>query len=328
MTTSQTTESRQERSQALVATQWLREHPWVWAFVAAVAVWVTISVITRSNPLGTLGTTFSLVPFLVIVGIGQMLVITLGNGHIDLSVPQLITLSAYVSTGVFAAGHGSLAFGLAVSAGLGILVALLNVLAIVVLRVPPIVATLAVGMMIQSAVLVTAGRLSAVPDPRVVAFTRLQVGGVSIMGLLCIALAVLASFVLFRTTYGRAVQAVGQSASATMLSGVSVNRTILGTYIISGLCASLAGVLLGAFSSPNLGLGQPYMMNSVAAVVLGGSLISGGKSNVTGIWGAALFLLLLTTLLDVTGASFAVQNIVKGLLIILVLILVGADKKR
>lgn len=107
-----------------------------------------------------------------------------------------------------------------------------------------------------------------------------------------------------------------------------MTRTIVVTYLVSSILAAIAGVLLGAFSTPNRDLGAPYLLNPIAVVVLGGSLIAGGRSNVVGIWGSSLFLLLGLTLLDTVDADVAVQNIIKGALIIVVLVLVGAKKNE
>lgn len=302
---------------------WPPQHPWVWSFLAAFAAWIAVSAIAGKGFAGSLTSTFGLVPFLVLVGIGQMVVITLGNGHIDLSLPNTLTLAAYVSTGVMAGGKGSIVLGFLAAAAIGLAVAAINSFVILALRVPPIVATLSVGLIIQSAVLVYSGSMSAAPDPGLVTFTSYRVLGLSVLALICIAVAVGAGFVLFRTSFGRSVQAIGQKIQAARLTGLRVRTVIVTSYVIAALFAAITGVLLGAFSSPSLDLGSPYLLNSIAVVVLGGSLIAGGRSNVTGIWGSSLFFLLLLALLEVMGASAAVQDIVQGLLIILVLVLVG-----
>lgn len=307
---------------------WIAAHPWVWSYAAALVAWVAISAVAHQGLLGTLTSTFGLVPFLVLTGVGQLMVITLGNGHIDLSLPNTVTLAAFLSTGIMNGGTGSRLLGFAVPLAVALVVAAVNVGLVLVLRVPPIVATLAVGLVLQSAVLVYTTGLAASVDPGLVAFTRARVLGVSVLGLLCVLVAVVAGFVLFRTSFGRAVQAVGQNVRAARLAGLPVGRVVAASYAVCALLAALAGILLGAFSTPNLDLGQPYLLNSIAIVVLGGSLISGGRSTVTGVWGAGLFFVLLLTLLDVLGVGAALQNVVKGLLIILVLVLVGADRRE
>lgn len=86
---------------------WAAERPWIWSFLAALLAWVAISVIAGRGWIGTITSTFGLVPFLVLVGIGQMVVITLGDGNIDLSLPNTLTLAAFVSTGTMNGGNGS-----------------------------------------------------------------------------------------------------------------------------------------------------------------------------------------------------------------------------
>lgn len=327
-TTTQTVEQPplQKRQDSLRS--WIAKHPWVWSYIAALAAWITISGIAGRGITGTITSTFALAPFLVLVGIGQMMVITLGNGNIDLSLPNVLTLSAFVSATVINGQDGLIGFGFLAATGIALVVAAVNSITILVLRVPPIVATLAVGLIIQSATLISSDNLTSGLSAGLVSFTRLRIFGISLLGIIVVLVAIGAGFLLFRTTFGRSVQAIGQKVEGARLAGLKVNLVIMSSYAISALTAALAGVLLGAFSSPNLDLGTPYLLNSITVVVLGGSLIAGGRSNVTGIWGSSIFLLLLLTLLDVSGATIAIQNIVKGLLIILVLVLVGAKRNE
>lgn len=307
--------------------KWFRDHPWIWVYIGAILVWVGISVANGHINVGVIGAVFSLAPFLVLVGIGQMFVITLGNGHIDLSVPSVIVVSAFASMQVISATNGNLLLGVAVAVGIGLMASLLNSGIILGLRVPPIVATLASGLILQSLASILAGNGGAIPNAVISKFSHLRIAGVSALGVLCIVAALFFGFVLHKTVFGRRNQAVGQSESAAFLSGIPVRRVILYSYLISGVLAALAGTLLGSFSSPTLSLGDPYLLNSIAVVVLGGSLISGGRSNVLGIWGAAMFLILLDALLNTLNINVASQNIVKGALIVLVLALIGAAKE-
>jgi ribose transport system permease protein len=304
----------------------LASAPWVWSYAAVLVAWMGIVLITGRGLVGTLTSTIALAPFLVLVAIGQMFVITLGNGHIDLSVASVIPLAAFVSTGAMNGGNGSVLVGFALALGCAVLTAAANLVAILALRIPPIVATLAVGLMLQSATQVRSGNGAAGVDPALERFTQSRVAGISVLAVACVLVAIAAGFLLHRTTYGRSVQAIGQKLTAAYLAGIPVARVIAVTYLLSASLAALSGVFLGAFSSPNLDLGAPYLLNSIAVVVLGGSLIAGGRSNVAGIWGASLFLVLLLTLLNVLGINIALQNIVKGLIIILVLSAVGAKR--
>lgn len=299
-------------------------HAWIWAFAAAAIVWVATYAEASRGLGGTLTAAAQVASFLVIVGIGQMFVITAGNGNIDLSVPNTMTVAAYFALGAMNGGNGGLVTGLLLALLVGAAVAVANVAAILVLRIPPIVATLAVGFIVQSVAFVKSNDFTADPAPALASFVNAKVAGIPVIALFGIALAGLAAIVLDRTVYGRSLQAIGQSLRAARLSDVPANRTLLVTYVICGVMAALAGVLLAADSGGvQLDIATPYLLNSIAVVVLGGSLIMGGRSNLPGIWGAALFLTLLVTLLTLLDVSAAWQNVIKGVLIISVLAFAG-----
>ncbi len=302
--------------------------PWIWSFLAVVAAWLAIGLISGRGFTGTLGSAVELAPFLVLVALGQMFVITAGNGNIDLSVASLMTLSAYVSVGVMDATHGSIALGILAGLLCGVAVATVNLIGILALAIPPIVATLATGLIAQSAGLRYSSAHAALPNPQLGAFTGQQVGGISVLAILCVGLAVIAAVALRYTRYGRWLQAVGQNLRAAELCGIDVRLVLAVSYLLCSLLAALAGILLGAYVSPSLDLGNPYLLDSIAAVVIGGTLIAGGRSFVAGVWGGALFLILLVTLLNVLHINAAVQDIVKGILIICVLALAGAGSSR
>lgn len=319
---------RRPATRLATAREALAARPWVWSFLAVLAAWLAIGLISGRGLLGTIGSAVELAPFLVLVALGQMFVITAGNGNIDLSVAYLMTLSAYVSVGVMDATHGSLLLGFLAGLLCGVGVAALNLIGILVLSIPPIVATLATGLIAQSAGLRYSSAHAALPDARLSAFTGQQVGGVSLLALLCVGLAIIAGVALRHTRYGRWLQAVGQNLRAAELSGINVRLVLVVSYLLCGLLAALAGILLGAYVTPSLDLGNPYLLDSIAAVVIGGTLIAGGRSFVAGVWGGALFLILLVTLLNVLHINAAVQDIVKGILIICVLALAGAGASR
>lgn len=302
-------------------------HPWIWSLLAALVTWIAIVSVSGRGVGGTLTAAISIAPYLVIVGIGQMFVITLGNGNIDLSIPYNMSLAAFVSTEVVDGGHRSLAVGFAVALGCGLAIAAVNLVGMTVLLIPPIVATLATGLLAQSATTVRASHLSAEVAPSLRRFTIDNVGGLTWLAFVCVGLAVVAGVLLYRTRYGRAVSAIGQSLRAADFAGVPVLRTVVATYVLCALLAAVSGVLLGGYVSPSLGIGDPYLLDSIAVVVLGGSLIAGGRSNVPGVWASSVFLILLGTLLNVVHISVAYQNVVKGTLIIAVLALVGTGKE-
>jgi len=306
----------------------LRARPWAWSFAAAAIVWIVTYLETSRGLFGNLTSAAVVASFLVLVGIGQLFVITTGNGNIDLSIPSTMTLAGYCALSVMDGSNGMLVPGVLMALGIGLLVGVGNIAAIFVLQIPPIVGTLAVGFIATSASFVKSNDFAADPSPGLSHFVNAEVLGLPLLALCTIALALLASVLLTRTIYGRSVQAIGQSLRAAHLSGVRVRRTVALAYLLSGLLAGLAGVLLAADSGGvQLDIATPYLLNSIAVVVLGGSMIEGGRSFVVGVWGAAMLLTLLLTLLTVLNIAVATQNVIKGLLIVAVLSLAGGRRR-
>lgn len=299
---------------------------WLWAFAGAIAVWIVTFSVAGRGAFSTLTAAATVATYLVIVGLGQMFVITAGNGNIDLSIPYVMTLAGFLGAGVMDGKDGRLALGVLAALACGLVAGALNAASIQVLRIPPIVATLAIGFVLDTIAQVRAHH-SALPSPSLTHFTSAHVIGLPVLALICIGVALVAAVVLHYTPYGRSLQATGQRIRAAHLTGVRVRATVLGAYLISGLLAGLAGILLTAYSGgAALDIATPYQLGSIAVVVLGGSLIAGGLSNVPGVWGAALFLTLLVTMLNVLHLSAAWQNIIEGVLIIAVLTISGVPR--
>jgi ribose transport system permease protein len=305
----------------------LRRQPWALSFVAVVIIWVAIRVVSGKGTIETMEAALSVAPFLIIVGTGQLFIITLGNGNIDLSIPNGMAVGAFVGVSVMS-GSGNILLGFAAAIGCGLAISLVNLFNILVLGIPPIVATLATGLLAATASFVEASRFSGAVPGSLRAFVSADIGGVSWLAIICIVFSIGAGIVLVKTRYGRSVQAIGQSGAAASLADVATTWVIARAYLASGVLAASGGVLLGAYTGVALGMGDAYLLTSIIIVVLGGSLIAGGRSNIPGIWGGALFLSLLVTLLNVLQLSAAYQDIAEGAVIIAVLAIGGMTKAR
>jgi ribose transport system permease protein len=248
-----------------------------------------------------------------------MLVITLGPGNIDVSVGTIISMSSYVSVAVGASAGPLVGVLAAVIAGA--VAALCSVLAILLLRVPPIIATLATSLIVSSATLLLADASRNSADASLRVFVNAKLLGVPIIAILVVAITVAIALMLRHTRFGLSVIAVGQSARAAERSGIKVWLVTALAYLASGTFAGLAGGLLAAFISPSTVLGTSYMLDSIAVVVIGGTLISGGRAVPTGAWMGALFFVLLSGLLNLVGWSIGAQNILKGVLVVAVVII-------
>jgi ribose transport system permease protein len=128
---------------------------------------------------------------------------------------------------------------------------------------------------------------------------------------------VFAVLLLSRTAFGRRVYAIGNSETAARLSGVNTGKTLISVYILSAICAALVGILLTGFSGQaSLGMGDDYLLPSIAVVVVGGALITGGRGHYIGMFGGALLLTSMQTLLAGTTLPFAFRSVFFGLVIL------------
>ncbi len=296
--------------------------PWAWSFLFAALVLLGIFATTHTVGTGTIGLALSLAPYLVMVGSGQMLVISAGPGNIDVSVPQVISLSGFVAVSV-TSGTGSITLGLLAAAGTGLAVAAISVIAIAFIKIPPIVATLASGLIASSFTLTFANGFDAEPSSALSEFLRLRLAGIPVIAIMTAAFSVLLAVALHRTVAGRWLLAAGQNGRAAELAGVPTAWVTASTYFASGLLSGLAGALLATYIAPTADLGTTYQLDSIAVVVIGGTLISGGRAVPAGVWGGALFFILLDSFLNLIGWNLAGQNILKGLLVLAVLFLAG-----
>ncbi|MDQ0395483.1 ABC transporter permease [Labrys monachus] len=302
--------------------------PWLWSFVGALVVWLaTIAFTGGYGAGGMLTSALALAEFTVIVGVGQMFVITLGPGNVDLSLPANIGLASAVAMKVMDGNDSMVVAGLLAALACGIAIGAANYLLIWALRIPPIIATLSASFIIQSIDISYGRGLQIKPPPGFAEFTNLQFFGIPVLAVLVMLFTVGAAILLQRMIYGRSVLAIGQNIRAAWLAGVKVGRIRFLTYALSGALGGLDGALLaGYFRGANVDIGNEYLLSSLAVVVIGGTSVAGGKANVPGVWGAALFLVLLLTMLNTFGVSAGVRLLLTGLIIVGVITAAGGEK--
>jgi ribose transport system permease protein len=302
---------------------------WVWAAMGVLALWACLSLLTERVSLHSLSGVAGSAAFLLIAALGQMLVVTTGRGNIDLSIPSVITLSAYVTVTVSGGTDAGLPVALGALAAIGLGTGLVNATLVVLLRIPAIIATLATGYMLATVTLLVNAQVRSVGTAETLAALATgRVAGVPAVALVALGLTLAVSGVLARLAYGRQVAAVGQSWDAARLAGVAVGRTMTLAFVTSSLLAAVAGMLLSAYSGGAfLEMGSPYLLQSVGAVVLGGTLISGGSSTALGTLFGALLLVLIIVTMQIAGLPPGTQDIVQGMVIILVLALAGSGRR-
>lgn len=306
----------------------LLARPWIWSFLAALAVWLaTIWVTAGASTQGLSQAALTFAAFSVIVGLGQMLVITLGPGNIDLSVPATMTLAGTLALKYMNTDNALVLPGLAIAIATGCAVGVLNYALIKALRIPPIIATLSMSFIVQSCAIWTNRGLRIKPPEVLAGFTTEASLGVANVAWIALGLSVLVWIALHRTVYGRWIAAVGQSLPAARMAGIPVDGARLATYVLCAVLAALCGFLLSCFSGgAALNMGAEYLLMSIAVVVIGGTAVAGGDSNVPGIWGASLFMFLVVSMLNTYGFSAGVRLVMTGLIIITVILLASRRK--
>lgn len=292
--------------------------PWFWAFAASAIAFIATLYLTDGRGGGELlNAALTFASFSAIVGLGQMFVITLGPGNVDLSIPSTMTLAGTLAL-KFMGGDGALilpGLGLALAVGLG--AGIFNYLLIRLLRIPPIIATLSASFLYQSLAIWWNRGLRIKPPESLADFTTGALIGIPNLTVIGILIALASWIVLERSLFGRWISAFGQNTRAARLSGVPVEAVRAITYISCAVLASLTGYLLASFSGgAALNMGTEYLLISIAVVVIGGCSIAGGNSNVPGIWGGALLMFLVVSMLNSYGLGAGVRLIMTGTIII------------
>jgi ribose transport system permease protein len=302
-------------------TEWLERNRWVWSLLGVLVLWAILSIATSRFSLHSLSGVAASASFLVIVALGQMLVVTTGRGNIDLSIASVLTLSAYASIVVTQGLDARLPLAIAVVVLIGLVTGAVNALLVVAFRIPAIIATLATGYILATGTLI-ANRWAAgfAVSPVLKTLGAGRIGGLPVMILVAL---------LRRTVYGRAISAVGQNERAAALAGIHTGRVVAAAFIASAILAALTGMLLGAYvGGAFLEMGAPYLLQSLGAVVLGGSLIFGGSSTALGTLFGSLLLVLIVTTMQIVGLPPGTQDIVQGFVVIAVLALAGGQAVR
>lgn len=265
--------------------------------------------------------------FLGVIATGMMLVILLGQ--IDLSLPWVVTAGAMMACA--AAGHGALGSALSVPAGVacGLIIGAFNGVGVAYLRIPSMIVTLAVNAVAQGLMVVYTGGFSpkdtASPPMRWLA-TGSLIPGVSNALLCWIAIGAAAVTLLTRTVLGRAIYGVGNRERAVYLSGVDSRLVVMTVFVLAGGLNAFGGVLLAGYASKAAqSMGDAYLLPAIAAVVLGGTSILGGRGRYLGTVAGVLLITLLQSILSVMQIPEFGRQIVYGGVIIVMLLLYGRE---
>ena len=262
--------------------------------------------------------------FLAVAALGQMLVIM--HAGIDLSTPGVMFLGGNLIAGVGAGSNDKLAVAILACLGVGALAGLVNGFFVGILKLNPLIVTLAVGQVVLAWGLKYSREVASGENvPRALSsWAADKPVGVSTVFWTGAALTIAVALALRYTAAGRRFQAVGANPRAAWMAGVHVRTHVVFAYTAAGTLYALAAVLLaGVRISIDPGFGAAYLLAPIAAVVIAGASLSGGLASATSTWVAALALTLLTQMLRILGLSTAMQFVVFGGAIIVGMLVSG-----
>ena len=261
-----------------------------------------------------------------LIAVGMTFVIL--TGGIDLSVGAVMALSGTIAAGLMSHG-GSGVLGLLVCLAIGVGFGVANGGFVAFARMPPIIVTLATMGIARGLALIYTGGYPISGLPSWISFF----GGGLVLGVqapivIMVVVYILGWVLLERTPFGRYVYAIGGNETATRLSGVRVARSKLLVYVLSGLTTAIAGIVLtGRLMSGQPNAGNGFELDAIAAVVLGGTSIAGGRGSLIGTLLGALLLGVLNNGLNMVGVDPYVQNVIKGGIILLA-IYIGRERRK
>ncbi len=299
---------------------------------------IVIAIILESAVFAVMAPQFFSVPNLInvalsiaitgILAVGMTAVIL--TGGIDLSVGSVAALAGVVAAMIASSGGGAVPLGIVAALGIGAAVGFFNGIMIAQFRVPPFVVTLAMLTICRGlAFIVTNGRSIGNLPASFVVLGRARVLGLPIPVLVMIAVFAAGWFVLARMTLGRYIYALGGNPEAAYLAGVNTKRVTLLVYVLNGLLVGLAGVVLASrlgAGVPNAGL--QYELDVIAAVVVGGTSLNGGRGSVIGTFWGAVFIGILNNGLNLAGIDPYMQKIALGLVILMAVLADQINKAR
>ena len=261
-----------------------------------------------------------------IVSVGQTVVIL--SGGIDLSVGMLMGLVTVLTNGVMN-GDPALAWPMAaLGVAIGLAVGFANGVLLILTRIDPFVLTFGMLSILAGAIFVYTDRTIGSAPGNFRQIAEGSIGPFPVLFLIMVVAALVAWAVLTQTPFGRYVYAIGGSEEHARRAGIAIWRMKVGIYAISGLYAGIAGVGLAARIGSGYTLaGQGFELDSIVAVVLGGTSLAGGRGGVFGTIASVLFLTILSNALNLAGISPYAQQVVKGLVVVAAVVLYARSRR-
>jgi ribose transport system permease protein len=320
-----------EPSRRTSTDRWLSGEDWTALTLFAITVLLILGSRWISPSFGSWNQALAILvlsSFAMVVAFGQQMVILIGG--LDLSVASVMTLGGILTFSWIGGAPAALLWGGPAVLLITALVGTVNGVGVALLRIPAFIMTLAMGIIVYSALFgITRGAPRGQASPVLSTLFTSNVLGVPPVVYLMIVITVLGSLLQRRTAFGRRVFAVGTNPDAAYIAGLPVQMVTILCYTISGAAAGCAGMLMVGFSGgATLSMGQSYLVPSVAAVVIGGTSILGGRGHYLGVVGGAVLLTTFSTIISALGIAEGWRLVIYGTVILMALLLVHEDFHR
>ncbi|MBB6262063.1 ribose transport system permease protein [Paenochrobactrum gallinarii] len=309
--------------------QRILKNPPMLTLLLVILVWLVASLTVRGfGAYGHLRYLLELAAIIGIVAAGQTLVVIVGG--IDLSVGAIMTVTAILLPVLTPEWDPTGISGILITLSIATFIGVLNGIGTAYLRVPPIIMTLAMATFLQGLLVIVAGGSAvSVQNPSIIFLGSARIYGMPASVVLWILVALIVLVLLHKMPLGARFLALGANPVATRLSGVKVKGNTIALYALSAFFAGLAGlVLLGMNRQGYVGIGEPYVLLSIAAVVLGGTSILGGRGTYAGTIPGAILLVTASALITMVNASPGLRSILFGTLILALLMISGREARR
>ena len=293
------------------------------ALIFSVLLFLTNVIISpRSLNINAFGSIFALTVMLTIASAGQTIVIVSGGGGIDLSVGAIMSLTALMTVGIMRGQEGYFLVTLLMSIGIGAVAGLVNGAGVALIGLPPLIVTMCVANVVtRLQYVITQGKPNGTASQWFTKSMTYRLWGVIptslIYGVLIFALVI---FILNRSRYGMRLFLTGNNERAAFLTGVRTTQIKLTAYTIAGVLAGIAGFLGAGYMNFVIGGSfDTFTMRTIIAVVIGGTLLTGGKGSYIGSLVGALLITVLTNTLAVFSMSQSTTDMVMGIVLIIIL---------
>jgi ribose transport system permease protein len=289
--------------------------------VAAVIIGAVMTTVVKDRNFFAGGNITAILTFASILGlvaVGQTLVILIGS--LDLSVPYVISIACVVGARQMDGDDGKILLAVLSALGVCALIGLANGLIVSLLGVHGFIATLGMGLILSGYIAARIQGDQGLVSPTFAKIDTTHVGPIPAEALVMLACALLAIAMLRRTRLGHHIYAVGGNREVARLSGIRTAVPVVAAHVLCSTIAGLAGLMLlsrVSVGKASIGLSGSYDLMSIAAVVLGGTLLAGGKGNVTGTIGGVLIFAVMDQVMSVVGVPPFTQDVVRGLVIVL-----------